>query len=189
MLKPTLLALIAALALAPPALAADPAFEAYLRVCVATHAEHDAVIAAAEREGIASPLPPEALTKLSQGMDRPDGRFKTSADGGAVIIILGHRNVSVTDGAFDATMCMVAVTPLDPAAEAAAVDWAGVPVVKSAEQWPLMVFTGPPGQRTAVDMHDRSTYVELAKQGKLQAVSAGHNGPLSFMIYGVLVGQ
>ena len=189
MLKATLLALAAALVLAPPALAADPAFEAYLRVCVATHGDHGAVIAAAEREGIATPLPAEGLAKLSQGMDHPDGRFKTSADGGAIIVILGHRNVSVTDGAFDASMCMVAVTPLDPAAEAAAIEWAGVPVVQNGEQWPLMVFTGPPGQRTAVDMHDRASYVALAKEGKLQAVSAGHNGPLSFMIYGVLIGK
>src|SRR5208282_5316617 len=89
------------------------------------------------------------------------------------------------DSRYRAEMCVVGVSPIDPVAEKAAADWAGVSAAEVADDHQLALFVGDEQAHEAVGELDSDAAAAAARAGALQMLGAGHKNDMSLMMYGV----
>ncbi|MFC3079348.1 hypothetical protein ACFODL_14715 [Phenylobacterium terrae] len=186
-LRAAAIGLAAALAAASPA-AAEPLFATFQRLCIATAAESQAALAAADAEGW-MPLPKSLMDDLDDSEDfhLDDGRMKSDRDG--LLFMLnggGERRIGWDKLAI--RMCAIGAMPGDAAhLRQAAADWAGVePNARLSEDGDIayVVEDTGAGHRSISDPDDAEAK-RLIKAGKVKFMFLKADEEMVLVAYGV----
>jgi hypothetical protein len=167
-------ALAAALAAGAACAADAPDLVAGLQhYCVSNDARRDAVLALADADGW-QPAPPEIAAQLAQNMSGYGARVRRDA-AGMSILIAGDTQLPAHDAKIDASICLLAVVPADPASLAdfkdRAAAWAKVapnPHESSGNATAYVYLDEDGGRRAIVDDVDPAEGKRLIGTGKLR---------------------
>ena len=186
-LKAAAIALAAALAAATPA-AAEPLFATFERLCIATAAQPQASLAAADAEGW-MPLPKRLMQDLGGGEEfkLQDGRMKSDAEG-LFFMIQGGGARRIGWDKLDIRMCAIGAMPGDAAQlRQAAAEWVGVEANEQLSDGDEIAYvfenTGA-GHRSISDPDDAQTK-RLLKAGTVQMIFLKADEQMVLVAFGV----
>jgi hypothetical protein len=165
-----LLILLGASLLAPASAGAADfrLLDPFQRLCMATDANGDAVIAKARSEGFVSPPPlfNRSLAGAVKAFPSLVALWKVY-DGGALVILTG-RTALPGNSEVGADVCAVMVTPFEDGAEPALRAFLAVGDGKDSGGVKIFAFKDQDGVRTPVDMDQMITFVKLMEAGRLR---------------------
>jgi hypothetical protein len=141
--------------------------------CVSNDAQKDAALALADADGWA-PAPPEIAAQLAQNMSGYGARVRQDATGMS-ILIAGDTQLPAHDSKIDASICLLAMVPANPASLAdfqqRAAAWAKVapnPHESSGGTTAYVYLDDDGGRRGIVDDVDAAEGKRLIGTGKLR---------------------
>ncbi len=166
------------------ALADSREFALFQRLCVETHADPAAALAAAKAEGFVEPM--AAMTKdlASVELDDPKSRAKL-VDDGLLMLVVGHKPFPAGPGLTMAG-CGLVILPANSPAEDALTAWAGVSPIQGDDGQPFFLFSGDQAHRKSALNITPDDMAALAKAHDLQIAGASHKPDSTVLIYGIV---
>jgi hypothetical protein len=164
------------------AFADTPTFALFQRLCVDTHANPAAALAAAKAEGFVEPLPAIIKDLATLQLEGSQSRAKL-VDDGILILVVGHKPFPAGPGMTMAG-CALVIAPADGPSEEALATWAGAGQTQGDDGQPFFLFTGDPAHRRSALDASGDELAAAAKNGDLQIAGASHKPDVTVLIYG-----
>lgn len=162
---------------AAPALAADPVFAKFDKICLATSGVGDAAKAAATDDGF-GPASADQLAALQKSLNLSGAEIMAKSEGDRLeAVFWGKRQVQLGGKPFTSRVCTFFIDAPEPAAIAAANAWAAVTPLPSdnPKAPPVLMFAGGPGHHVAVASMPQDKQAEALGKGQVQILMAGQS--------------
>ena len=164
--------------------AADASFEVMSQVCLATHAERAAALAAAQSVGLVLPAPNGAADILARlQLDDTETRGKLVGDK-VMMLIVGRKDTTLAGQPVVENLCAIATAAPDDAADTAFRDWIGTLPASDHGGNPFFVFTGAPTQRQSAAADSEADAAAAIHHGDMQTAAILHLQDSTVLVYG-----
>ena len=169
---------------APATPAENPNFALLARVCIATHADHDAALAAGQAAGLTLPSPNGATGIVSNlQFEDADVRGKLAGDR-VVMVIVGHKATTLAGQPVIEDLCAIASAVPDGDADAQFRAWIASPPASDHNGNPFFVFTGEAGSHQSAATYSEADAAAAIHQGDMQTAAVLHLPDTTVLVYG-----
>jgi len=165
----------------------SPNFELLRHVCVDTHASRMGSVALAEAAGLVLPHP-NGLAAILDNMQLEASDVRSRLSGGKVTtLIVGKKSTTLAGQPVVESLCAIATSAPDDAADAALQAWIGVPPASNHNGNPFFVFTGASGAHRSAATLTEADAVSAIHRGDMQTAAILHQADTTVLVYGVFL--
>ena len=164
--------------------AESPGFALFRKVCIDTHADHAAALAAGQAAGFVLPAPNSADPILANLQFEGGEAHGKLADGRVMTLFLGHKSTSLAGQPVVENLCAIAIGVADPTVDADAQAWVGVTPATNRDGNPFFVFTGASGRHASASSLSEADAAAAIQHGDMQTAAILHQPDMSVLVYG-----
>ena len=164
--------------------AESPGFALFRKVCIDTHADHAAALAAGQAAGFVLPAPNGSDPMLANLQFEGAEAHGKLADGKVMTLLLGHKSTSLAGQPVVENLCAIATGVVDPTVDADVQAWVGVTPATNHDGNPFFVFTGAAGHHASASSLSEEDAAVAIHHGDMQTTAILHQPDTSVLVYG-----
>jgi hypothetical protein len=165
----------------------DANFALLSRVCIDTHADPVAALAAGKADGLVLPAPNGADDLVaSLHFEKAQVQGKLAGES-IVMLIVGQKPTTVGGQPAVENLCAIATAAPDAAADIAYADWIAEPPATNVRDNPFFVFEGQPGAHKSAAALSQAEATAAIHSGDMQTAAILHMQDATVLVYGKFV--